>query len=631
MKQLLITIIILIIFYFFILNNKIYAQNINNQRSDLNTWIDSTFTEGLNSVNIAGATIVLMHGDSILHINGYGVVDVESNRPVNSTSSIFGIASISKTFVATAIMQLYEDGKLELDRDINNYLKSFQLEYKFNESITVKHLLTHTAGFDDLKIGIAVLSKKNVIPLAQFLEKQMPSQIRCSGKVITYSNYGYALLGLIVEEVSGLPFYEYIDEMILKPLEMNYSGFKRRAELKDNYVTSYLQKGEQLIPYQQDFQLYYPAGSFNSTALDMKNYISMFLNNGNFKGNQILDSASVYKMFHTGFKQYEKSEYGWLLGFPESNWNGVKLVGHSGAILGFASQLSLIPEKNIGLFVSTNSSSFPNSKSRVFIDEFINNLLVRLMPESNAKKKEAKVTPKAGFVDEPLEKFSGTYRLTHYTYNTLVKLGVLIGLAPEITIVSKGNALEIIEWGDKLTPISDLTFHSKYDRYLAFGRNTKEDITYFFAGGLAFHKLKWFEPVRFQKFWLGSIILVFLIYIITSIVRKLFVSKNKSHILKTVNFSLASLVILFIAVLAFSLVMTDKLKFFYGLSLEIKVTLLIPFLIIPLEFVSFYFLVKAIRFKELGSFDLIYQSVIIVAALLFIPWLMYYNLIGFNF
>lgn len=621
----------LIIFYLFSSKNVLHSQIANDSSSELSTWIDAQFAAGLDSFNIAGATIVLVEGDSVLHLSGYGLADIESNTPVNANSSIFGVASISKTFVATAIMQLVEDGKVALDTDVNNYLTSFQLKYPFNDSITIQHLLTHTAGFDDRNIGTAVLSEKDLIPLAQYLKEQMPSQIRPSGQVITYSNHGYALLGLIVEEVSGIPFHAYVDKKIAEPLEMNNSGFKRQAKLKNNYVTSYLQKGGQLIPYQPDFQLYYPAGSFSSTASDMRNYISMFLNQGNYRGKQILDSESVHKMHYTGFKHYEKTKYGWSLGFPESNWNGVKLVGHGGATQGFISQLSLFPEKNIGLFISTNCSSYPNSRSRVFIDEFINDLLEQLMPESIGEKEKAEAAPQAGTVDEPLEKFTGNYRLTRYTRKTLGKMGVLIGLAPEITIISKDNTLEIPEWNDRLIPISDLTFHSKYDRYLAFGRNTKKEVFYFFAGAFAFHKLKWYEPVKFQQFWVGSIILILLTYIIVSGVRQLFIRNKRRHPIKTVNFSLASLIILFLTVLTYALITTDPLQFFYGVPLLVKITLVLPFIFIPLMFAAFYLLIKAIRYKELKALGLIYQSLIVAAALIFIPWLMYYNLIGFNY
>ena len=629
MKYLLIT--ILTICSFISSETKIYSQNIDTQTSELNAWIDSTFKEALNSVHIAGASIVLMQGDSILHMNGYGVQNIESNIPVGSSSSIFGIASISKTFVGTAIMQLVEDGQLELDRDVNNYLKTFQLRYKFNDSITVKHLLTHTAGFDERNIGTAVRTEKDVISLSRYLKKRMPPQIRPAGEVITYSNHGYALLGLIVEEVSGLPFHEYVRKKILQPLEMNYSGYRRQAELKENYVTSYLQKDEQLIPYKPNFQLYYPAGSMSSTASDMGHYISMFLNNGHFKGIQILDSSTVVKMHQTAFRQYEKSENGWLLRFYESQWNGIRLVRHAGAIQGFVSELILIPEKNIGFFICANSSSMPNSNSRVFIDKFIYDLLPRLMPGSIVEKERTKVSTKIGSVDEPLEMFTGKYRSTRYAHTTLGKLATLIGFSLEIEIVSNDSTLEVVEWNDKLVPISDLTFHSKYDRYLAFGRNTKGEISYFFVDTFSFNKLKWYEPVKFQIYWMGGIILILLIFIITSVVRKLFVRKRNSHLLKKINFSLASLIVLFLAMLAFVLIKTDPQEFFYGIPLLIKMALVLPFLIIPLEFVSVYLLIKAFRYKELKTLGLIYQSVILVAALLFIPWLTYYNLIGFNY
>lgn len=629
MKHLFLVFIILC--SFFSTESKIYAQNMDAQTPGLTGWIDTQITEGMESFGIAGLTLVIMQGDSILHINGYGLADIESNTPVNSNSSIFGIASISKTFVATAAMQLVEDGRLELDRDVNCYLTSFQLAYRFNDSITVRHLLTHTAGFDYSNIGTSVRTEEDVIPLAQYLKKRMPPQIRPSGKAITYSNQGYALLGLIVEEVSGQPFHQYVKQQILNPLEMSKSGFKKQAELKENYVTSYLQKGKQLIPYKPDLKLNYPAGGLNTTALDMGNYISMFLNNGTFKGIEILDSTTVAKMFHSSFRHYKKAEYGWLLGFPESHWNGMKLYGHGGFIQGFESQLSLIPEKNIGLFISVNSSNYLQRKSRVFIDKFINDLFARLMPECLVKNEISKVSTTIGSVDEPLENFTGMYRHAQYGYKTLDKLGILIGLAPEIEIVSKEDTLEIVPWNIKVMPASDLTFRSAHGNYVAFGRDIKGEIFYFFAEAFPYHKLKWYEPVKFQIFWVGSIIFILLIYILVSGGRKLFVRNKRSHLIKGLNFSLASLIILFMALLAYALKTTDPLEFFYGIPLLVKMALVLPFFIIPLEFVSMYFLIKAIRYKEVQTFDLVYQSLVLVAAILFIPWLIYYNLIGFNF
>jgi len=619
-----------LILIYFSSENKTHAQQTVDSTTDLNTWINSQFTSGLDSFNIAGATFVLMQGDSVLHVNGYGLANIEANMAVNSGTSIFGVASISKTFVATAVMQLVEEGKLELDWDVNRYLTSFQLEYHFNDSITIEHLLTHTSGLEDRNIGTSVRKEEDVIPLDHYLKKQIAQQIRPAGVAITYSNHGYALLGLIVEEVSGLPFHEYVRQEILNPLQMNASGFKRQAKLKENYVTSYLQKGDQLIPYQANFQLYYPAASLSTTASDMGNYISMFLNNGHFKGNQVLDSTTVAHMHQTAFKHYEKSNIGRLLGFNESFWNGKRLVKHNGGLQGFASELILVPEINIGFFLCVNSSNISDSRSRAFMEQFSYKLLSRLMPESMVKDEKAKGLPAIGSVNEPLEKFTGKYRWTRHAYTTFDKLSILL-FGYEIEVVSQDSTLKIVQWNDKLVPISDLTFHSSFDKYVAFGKDTKGEIAYFFVDDYSYNKLKWYEPIEFQKFWVGVIMLILLIYIITSAMRLLFVRNKKWHLIKTINFSLAASSVLFMAVLAFGLINTDPQEFFIDVPLLIKVALVIPFLIIPLDLVNIYLLIKAIRFKELGTVDLIYQSLIAVTASLFIPWLMYYNLIGFNY
>ena len=629
MKHLLTTLLTLCSIFLF--QHELFASIQNEQKTELNEWIDSTFTENIKSLNIAGATIVIMRGDSILHINGYGVTDIESKKAVDAHTSIFGVGSVSKTFVSAAVMKLYEDGELDLDRDVNTYLKSIQLSYPFNDSITVRHLLTHTAGFDNNNIGTIVHSEDKVIPLAQYIKTRMSPQIRPSGKAMAYSNNGYALLGLIVEEVSGMPFHAYVKEKILNPLEMNHSGFRRQTELEENYATSYFQKDEQLIPYKTGFHHFYPAASFRSTAADMGNYIAMWLNKGNFNGTQLLDSSTVYKMHNTGFKHYKEANHGRLLGFFESQWYGMRTVSHSGAIQGFRSLLTLIPEKNIGVFTCVNSSNFHQKKSRMFIEQFKNDLFARLMPECMVQEETVSISPKAGAVDEPLKMFTGKYRYENYAHTTLDKVGLLLGLAYEIEIVSNDNTLEIVEWQDKLVPISDLTFLGNGNRYQAFDRNTKGDISYFFTDDYAYEKLKWYEPLKFQRLWVGSIFLILLIYIITSSVGKLFVRNRERHLLKKINFSLASLIILFIVVFAYTLFTNDPLKFFYGVSSLMKFALVLPLLIIPLELFAIYLVAKAIRFKELGTFNLIYQTIIALTAMLFIPWLWYYNLIGFNY
>jgi len=630
MKRLFIT--FLIIFSLFSFKGKSYSQtNIFPKTQSLESQIDAHFKNGMESCDIPGAIFVLIQGDSVRYMNGYGVTDLENNNPVDSKSSIFRIGSISKTVVATAVMQLYEDGKLKLDNDINNYLKAFQIDYKFNDSITVENLLTNTSGMDERHIGWVVGDKKDVIPLVEYFKKRMPPQIRPAGRVMTYTNHPFGLLALIVEEVSGIPFYEYVEKMITKPLKMNSSGFKKKKELESNYASSYLQKDDKLLPFDPVFMLNYPTGSFYSTASDMGNYISMFLNYGKFQGVQILDSTTVVKMHKTAYKHYDEAIIGRPLGFFESYWNGYKIIIYGGGYQGFLSDLRLIPEINTGFFLSVNSSSLMNSPSPAFLSSVANILLPKLIPDSTYKKEVSINTPKPGTVDEPLKEFAGTYRHTKYPQNTLDKFAILLGFTNEIEIVAKDSILEIVDWVDELHPVLGLKFFSNYDKYVAFGRDTKGGISYFFDNAQAYHKLKWYEPLNFQKYWLGSIILILLFFIIASIVGKLYFKNSKNYLIKKVNLSFASIIILFVAMYAFVLATTEPSEFFYGVPLLLKIALLLPFLIIASELYSIYLLIKAIRFKELGALNLIYHSIILVTGLAFIPLLMNYNLIGFNF
>jgi hypothetical protein len=278
-----------------------------------------------------------------------------------------------------------------------------------------------------------------------------------------------------------------------------------------------------------------------------------------------------------------------------------------------------------------NASSTLNSPSHAFIHSFSNKLLSRLLPEYKAGNESPANSTKAGKVDEPLNAFSGYYRTLKYPHKTLDKIALLMGFAQEIEIVSNDSALEIKEWYDILSPVSDLTFFSTYNKYVAFGKNTNGEISYFFNDTVAYEKLKWYEPLKFQIYWVCTIVLVMLIYIIARVVERLYLRNKKSHRIYKINFLLATLIIIFLTMLALFVITTEPSELFYGIPFLLKITLVLPFLIISGELISFFLLAKAFRYKELGVIDLIFQSVIAATALAFIPWLMYYNLIGFNY
>src|SRR2546425_9514377 len=193
-------------------------------KSDFETFLDALIPSQLQNRDIAGAVVSVVKDGQVLFAKGYGYADVEAKRPVLPDQTLFRPGSISKLFTATAVMQLVEQGKLDLDRDVNDYL-DFPIPKTYEEPITLRQLLTHTSGFEETLKNLFVAHESDMKPLRTYLVNQMPARIFPPGKVPSYSNYGFTLAGYIVERVSGERFERYLENHILKPLRMTNSTF----------------------------------------------------------------------------------------------------------------------------------------------------------------------------------------------------------------------------------------------------------------------------------------------------------------------------------------------------------------------------------------------------------------------
>jgi CubicO group peptidase (beta-lactamase class C family) len=193
-------------------------------KADFETFLDALIPSQLRNRNIAGAVVSVVKDGQVLFQKGYGYADFEAKKPVLPDQTLFRPGSISKLFTATAVMQLVEQGKLDLDRDVNDYL-DFEIPKTYPEPVTLRRLLTHTAGFEDTLKNLFVAHESDLKPLSTYLLNEMPARIFPPGKVPSYSNYGFTVAGYIVERVSGEKFERYIDNHILKPLQMTNSTF----------------------------------------------------------------------------------------------------------------------------------------------------------------------------------------------------------------------------------------------------------------------------------------------------------------------------------------------------------------------------------------------------------------------
>ncbi|MCY1079289.1 serine hydrolase domain-containing protein [Archangium lansingense] len=211
---------------------------------ELEAFLDGVMREQLEAYRIPGAVIAVVKDGRLLLAKGYGYSNLERREPVIAERTLFRIGSVSKLFTWTAVMQLAEQGRLDLDADVNTYLRDFQIPATWRQPITLRHLLCHTAGFEE-RLPATVSSADELAPLGKLLTRSMPARVHPPGEVGAYSNYGAMLAGYIIEQVSGRPFEQYIEENILKPLDMRHSTFRQPLPpgLAPDMSTGYLVNG----------------------------------------------------------------------------------------------------------------------------------------------------------------------------------------------------------------------------------------------------------------------------------------------------------------------------------------------------------------------------------------------------
>ena len=321
--------------------------------TDVEAFLDGFVPMQLERENIAGAVVLVVKDGKALFARGYGYSDVEKKQPVSVDGTLFRPGSISKLFTWTAVMQLVEQGKLDLDRDINTYL-DFKIPATVPQPITLRHIMTHTPGFEEQIKDLINAEGQPIATLRQHLVSHVPQRIFPPGTTPAYSNYGAALAGYIVERVSGKPFKDYVADNIFKPLDMTRSTFAQPlpAEMKTLMSSGYTVGSGKSKPYEiveED-----PAGALSATAADMAHFMIAHLQDGKYGDAQILRPETAHTMHARQFGLHPALN-GMCLGFYEESRNGHRIIGHGGDTVYFHSDLHLVLDAGVGFFVSYNS------------------------------------------------------------------------------------------------------------------------------------------------------------------------------------------------------------------------------------------------------------------------------------
>jgi CubicO group peptidase (beta-lactamase class C family) len=323
--------------------------------ADLDAFLGGIVPYAIAQANIAGAAVAVVADGHLLFAHGYGFADLKSRRPVVADQTLFRAGSVSKLFTWTAVMQLVEQGKLDLDRDINDYL-DFKVPERYGRPITLRDVMTHSGGFEDTVTDLFVATPSQLFPLRQYLIRHMPPIIHPPGQVVAYSNYAATLAGYIVERVSGEPFDEYIERHILGPLGMQHSSFRQPLPpgLRPFMASGYSQASD---AHAAAFELVEaaPAGALTTNVTDLAKFMLAQLDGGSYGGARILTPATLSEM-HTPQGRPLPGMNGMDLGFYDENRNGLRIIGHGGDTGVFHSDLHLLLDKGVGFVVMLNST-----------------------------------------------------------------------------------------------------------------------------------------------------------------------------------------------------------------------------------------------------------------------------------
>jgi len=322
---------------------------------EVGAFLDGLIVSEMSAKYIPGAVVVVVKDGKVLYAKGYGYADLEMHKPVDPAITLFRPGSVTKLFVWTSVMQLVEQDALSLEADVNEYL-DFEIPATYPEPITLKTLMSHTSGFEENDMGLFKNSADGMISLDTFLKNNIPTRVFAPGTVSAYSNYGTVLAGYIVERVSGMPFYEYVEKEIFEPLGMTHATL--RQPLPENLVADmsggYNYVGGNYLKTGFEYVVGYPAGGASVSGLDMARFMIAHLQNGFYGETRILEEETAIQM-HSQLYTSDPRLTGMAYGFGEKLINGQRIIGHGGDTSIFHSRLFLIPEQNLGVFVSTNA------------------------------------------------------------------------------------------------------------------------------------------------------------------------------------------------------------------------------------------------------------------------------------
>ena len=598
----------------------------------LGAFLDGGFQQFIDELHVRSAVVAVIKNGRVLYARGYGYDDVAKRKPIDPATSLFRIGSTSKLFTWTAVMQLVQQGKLDLDADVNTYLKDFKIPPAFGKPITLRNLMTHSPGFEDGALGYLITNDSTrVKSIDEMLKEHRPASVRAPGVLSSYSNYGAALAGLIVQNVSGVPFNEYIRRNIFDPLDMHHSTFQEPvpADLQPDLVTgSAYENGVYKAKPFEYIGGFRPAGSASMSALDATHFMIAHLQDGRYGSARILDSATAERM-HTRTFANDPRLPGMALGFYEQRMNGVRVIGHEGDTQYFHTALFIVPDAQVGIFMSyvgTGAEPMREGILHSFFDRYFpaQPVAIAAAPDSFAK---------------TAAKYTGAYRFARHSWTKIDKALMAASPSIKVAVLPKEGRLMITGLGEnpaQFAPIGNGLFKQvDGDATIGFTQDSSGAVTALSVGGLPFmgtERVPLHDSPSLWHFLLGISTLIFLAGLTTMFYRRDRIKALPADQKRIVRLALAAGLWYFLTIIVLGAVIAGNISDLGGaIPRSLEVALGMPIVFVLLTLALLWALVRVWQRSHWRVGRRIQFTTFVLAAVFVSLFFANWNLLGWRF
>lgn len=604
-------------------------------------FLDHVIPAEMRTYHTPGVEVALVTRSRTVLTRGYGYADVAHRVAVDPRTTLFRLCAASEVVTAVAALQLAAQHKLKLHTDVNRYLTRFKLASTFVRPVTMADLLTDTGGFGDRHLGRRTLSPANLQPLGSYLARFLPLRLVAPGKEYAYSIFGFLLAAYVEQLGSHQPFPQYVARRVFRPLHMGHSTFGQVLPPHLGQAATGYTVGSRGAPQAQPMEYLNTADAAGmwTTAGDMAHFLRSLLNGGSYQGGRILTPATVRQMEAQHFTSYPHGHgfpplSGVAYGWGRYNEDGQLLVEESGALRGFSALAALLPQRGIGFFIAANTANTG------LLFDVQNRLLDHYFPARAPRPRPPYAPPGAS-----LAAFTGSYWSDEYAPDTIEKLRQLANQV-QVSVAGR-DTLAVHFWTGRtarVTRVSPLLFEQvagKTVSYWVFITNSQGQVQRLVPGGNeVYDRIAWYATTEVQAGFIALLVIIFLSGIAVWLVVPLFTRRGKDAIWPAIAGWLAGLTcvlnVLFLVTLGgamVSAIATEAEHYSwleYGVPGWVMAVLTLPLLTTALAGALAAFSVTVWRQARWSLLRRLHYSLVTAAALAFIPFLLFWNLLGYH-